>query len=78
MAQVNFYAAARQAAGSPALLISAGSLGELLQQLSGMNPELAKLIPTCSYLINGTSHNDKNAPLNENDAVDILPQFAGG
>ena len=78
MALVNFYAAARQAAGSSSLKIPAGTLGALSAQLSAMNGELAKLIPTCSFLINGLASKSNEQILVEGDVVDVLPQFAGG
>jgi len=78
VALVNFYAAAKAAAGSSNLKIPSGSLGGLIDQLSAMNPELAKLIPTCSFLINGVATTEREQLLVEGDEVDILPQFAGG
>ena len=78
MAVVNFYAAAKAASGSATLKIPAGSLGALIENLSNRSPELAKLLPTCSYLLNGESCEDLGQILVEGDAVDVLPQFAGG
>ena len=78
MAIVNFYAAAKAASGSATLKIPAGSLGALIEELSERSPELAKLLPTCSYLLNGESCQDFGQILVEGDAIDILPQFAGG
>lgn len=78
MALVNFYAAARAAAGASTLKIPAGSLGALIAELSGRSLELAKLLPTCSYLLNGEACESMEQPLIEGDNVDVLPQFAGG
>ena len=78
MALVNFYAAARQAAGSQNQKIPAGNLGALIDQLMAMNSQMAKLIPTCSFLVNGTASESKDQILVEGDVVDVLPQFAGG
>ena len=78
MALVNFYAAARQAAGSSSQKIPAGNLGGLVDQLVAMNGEMAKLIPTCSFLINGSASEGHDQILVEGDVVDVLPQFAGG
>lgn len=78
MALVNFYAAAKAAAGASTLKIPAGNLGALIQALSEKSPELAKLLPTCSYLLNGESCEAMDQPLIEGDNVDVLPQFAGG
>ena len=78
MALVNFYAAARQAAGSSSQKIPAGDLSALIDHLVAINSELAKLIPTCSFLINGTAAESNDQILVEGDVVDVLPQFAGG
>ena len=78
MALVNFYAAAKAASGSASLKIEAGSLGALIDELSGRSPELAKLLPTCSYLLNGEACEDLSQLLLEGDNIDVLPQFAGG
>lgn len=78
MALVNFYGAAKAASGSATLKIQAGSLGALIEELAGHTPELAKLLPTCSYLLNGEACEDLGQILVEGDNVDVLPQFAGG
>ena len=78
MALVNFYAAAKAASGSATLKIQAGSLGALIEELTGRTPELAKLLPTCSYLLNGESCIELTQALSASDNLDVLPQFAGG
>ena len=78
MALVNFYAAAKAASGAATLKIQVDSLGALVQELSERNPELAKLLPTCSYLLNGEACEDPGQILVEGDNIDVLPQFAGG
>ena len=78
VALVNFYAAAKAASGSASLKIPAGTLGALIDELAGKSPELAKLLPTCSYLLNGEACEDRAQLLVEGDNVDVLPQFAGG
>ena len=78
MALVNFYAAAKDAAGTSTLKIPAGTLGALITDLASRDPKLAKLLPSCSYLLNGEACEDLTHPLIEGDVVDVLPQFAGG
>lgn len=78
MAIVNFYASARAAAGIASLIIPAGNLGALIAELSNKSPELAKLLPTCSFLLNGEACQDSSQLLVEGDNIDVLPQFAGG
>ena len=78
MAKVNFYAAARAAAGAATLEIHAESLGALILALSSQNAELAKLLPTCSYLLNSEACTELTQILRPEDNLDVLPQFAGG
>lgn len=78
MARVNLYAAARAAAGAELLEIGAGTFGALIDELASRNSDLAKLLPTCSYLLNGESCEDLSRTLTESDNIDVLPQFAGG
>ena len=78
MAKVNFYAAARAAAGAPTLQIQANSLGAVIEKLANQNPELAKILPTCSYLLNGEACIELTQALSASDNLDVLPQFAGG
>ncbi len=77
MAEVNLYAAAKAAAGSASLSIEATDLAALITQLNSIG-DLAKLLPTCSYLINGIAPSDQKQALEKSDVVDVLPQFAGG
>jgi molybdopterin converting factor small subunit len=78
VAKVNFYAAAKAAAGRSSEEISAPNLGALIDELISRSPELAKLIPTCSYLLNGESCQELAQVLTAEDNIDVLPQFAGG
>ncbi len=77
MAEVNLYAAAKAAAGSASLSIEAADLAALITKLNSVG-DLAKLLPTCSYLINGIAPTDQKQALEKSDVVDVLPQFAGG
>jgi len=78
VARVNFYAAARAAAGASDLMVPASCLGELISSLGQLNQEMTKLLPTCSYLLNGESCTNMEQSLIDGDNVDVLPQFAGG
>ena len=78
MVQVNFYAAAREAAGSSTLMLPIASLANLIAELNSRDERFKKLLPTCSYLINGEAVQDLNRTLKDHDSVDVLPQFAGG
>ena len=78
MATVNFYAAARAAAGTTQLSLSAQDLGALVAELTKLNGKMAKLLPTCTYLLNGIACEDLKQKIIEGDEIDVLPQFAGG
>ena len=78
MAQVNLYASARAALGQSQVELTAASLGELLAALGAKNVKLAKLLPTCTYLLNGIACEDMEHKILQGDQIDVLPQFAGG
>jgi molybdopterin converting factor small subunit len=78
MATVNFYAAARAAAGTTRLTLNVNDVGALMAELTKLNTKMAKLLPTCTYLLNGIACEDLNQNISESDEIDVLPQFAGG
>ena len=77
---VQFFAAARAAVGSPELLVSAGSLAKILDDVALFHPQFAAVRPRCSYLIDGiAAHGDPEEILLVDGAtIDVLPPFAGG
>jgi molybdopterin synthase sulfur carrier subunit len=78
---VRYFAAARAAAGSDSegLAVRAGvTVGDLVDELSGRNPELARVLLRCSYLCDGVAVHDKTQPLHSGNTIDVLPPFAGG
>ncbi|MDT7720150.1 MAG: sulfur-carrier protein [Mycobacterium sp.] len=78
---VRYFAAARVAAGSDSeeLTVRAGvTLGDLVDELSSGNPELARVLLRCSYLCDGVAVHDKAQPLHSGNTIDVLPPFAGG
>jgi molybdopterin converting factor small subunit len=78
MAQVNLYASARAALGQSQVELSAENLGDLIEALGVKNEKLAKLLPTCTYLLNGIACEDMGREILQSDQIDVLPQFAGG
>jgi molybdopterin synthase sulfur carrier subunit len=78
---VRYFAAARAAAGSDSegLTVRAGvTVGDLVDELSSRNPELARVLLRCSYLCDGVAVHDKAQPLHTGNTIDVLPPFAGG
>ena len=78
---VRYFAAAQAAAGADAeqLSVRAGvTVGDLVDELSGRNPDLARVLLRCSYLCDGVAVHDKAQPLRPGNTIDVLPPFAGG
>ncbi|WP_188359112.1 MoaD/ThiS family protein [Rothia aerolata] len=88
--KINFFAAARSAAGIPREEISLAELaggqtvGDLSRLLSsrhtGRTPSgmtLERVLTQCSFLVNGESA-ELSQVLAEDDRVDVMPPFAGG
>lgn len=87
--QINFFAAARAAAGVPSLTVDDADLpGSTLEALgtylvsrcTGATPSgqtLADILPQCTFLIDGVASSG-NASIQGAGRVDVLPPFAGG
>jgi molybdopterin converting factor small subunit len=80
MLTVRYFAGARAAAnGVSAESAAAGSLEELSQLLTDRHGErLGLVLKSASFLVDGLSCHDRQAPLPAGATVDILPPFAGG
>ncbi|MCV2490088.1 MoaD/ThiS family protein [Geodermatophilus sp. YIM 151500] len=76
---VRFFAGARAAAGVDAEQRSAATLDELVTALAAAHGDrLARVLPACSFLVDGTSTRDRALVLSPGATVDVLPPFAGG
>ena len=76
---VRYFAGARAAAGVDTELRSAGTLDELVRGLADAHGEkLARVLPACSFLVDGTTSRDPALVLAPGAVVDVLPPFAGG
>lgn len=79
---IHYFAAAAEAAGATEerLEVPDGTtVAGLRELLAGRGPAMAKVIASCSYLVNSRSTPpDSLHPLAESDRVDVLPPFAGG
>lgn len=79
MAEVRFFAAAAEAAGTSHESVSAPTLGALRDSLIARHgTEFARVLGRCSILIDGVSTESADAPLAKTSLVDVLPPFAGG
>jgi molybdopterin converting factor small subunit len=76
---VRYFAGARAAAGVESEAVPAGTVDELLDRLARRHGErLARILPGCSYLIDGVACHDRAAALATGCTIDVLPPFAGG
>ena len=80
MLTVRFFAGARAAAGGKSSeAVAAESLRELTELLTDRHGErLGVVLKAASFLVDGLSCHDPQAPLPANATVDVLPPFAGG
>lgn len=78
MAIVNYFAAARAAAGVTESEIVGSTLGEVISAASSQYPQLVAILPGCSYLVNGSAQSDLSIEISTDDVIDVLPRFAGG
>jgi sulfur-carrier protein len=78
---VRYFAGARAAAGTAeeALPAAAYSLAHLVDELAARHgPQLAKVLATASFLVDGVACRDRDATVPAGATVDVLPPFAGG
>ncbi len=78
---VRYFAAARAAAGNDeetVRLQPQATVADLVDQLSGRNENLAKVLRRCSFLCDGVAVRDSSTALWNAQTVDVLPPFAGG
>jgi sulfur-carrier protein len=76
---VRYFAGARAASGVDTEQRSAATLDELVRGLAEDHGEkLARVLPACSFLVDGTTTRDRALTLAEGATVDVLPPFAGG
>lgn len=78
MAQVRYFAAAEEAAGTAEERRGELTLGTLRTALAAEYPALARILPRCSVLVAGSRSDDPETPLGPETLVDVLPPFAGG
>jgi len=75
---IRYWAAARAAAGTAEEPYDGTSLGDVLEAArSGRNPEFARVLSACSFLVQGLRAGPDTA-LAEGDIIEVLPPFAGG
>lgn len=76
--KVRLFAAARSAVGQNEVTVQQGTLEEILNDLGATYPDLKRVLPRSSYLLNEVNCSDLTTLINESDTLDVLPPFAGG
>jgi molybdopterin synthase sulfur carrier subunit len=76
--QVRLFAAARAAAKKDEIMVSTGSIAEILTYCSAGNAELQRVLPQCTVLIDGVASQDHQVQVKSGSQMDVLPRFAGG
>ena len=79
---VRYFAGARAAAGVAEDRIEIGladTVADVLSaELARRGPELARVLPSCSLLLDGVSVHDHATEVPDGAELDVLPPFAGG
>lgn len=79
MLVVRYFAGARAAAGRSEEKVAADTLEALVRTLTTTHGEpLARVLTVASFLVDGATCHDRNAPLPDGATIDVLPPFAGG
>lgn len=76
---VRYFAAAAAAAGVDEETVGPGSLAEIVEQIGAKHGALMiKVLPACSFLIDGMATTDQQTTVDAGQSIDVLPPFAGG
>ena len=77
---ITYYAGAADAAGTGSVRLDAGDLtaDELLGRLGADDEKLARVLASCSLLVDGSPVRDGSTVIAAGARVDVLPPFAGG
>jgi sulfur-carrier protein len=76
--RVRLFAAARAAAATDHIDVGSATVNNILAHCIVLHPELARIIPQCSFLIDGVASHDLEMIVNPGSQIDVLPKFAGG
>ncbi|MER7015543.1 MoaD/ThiS family protein [Saccharopolyspora sp. NPDC000359] len=80
--QVRYFAGARAAAGVPeeaVRLAAPVTVSDVLAAVLELHDEgLAKVLPACSFLLDGVAVRDRGTGVPAQATLDVLPPFAGG
>jgi sulfur-carrier protein len=76
---VRYFAAAAAAAGVDEETVGPGTLSEIVERIGEKHGALMiKVLPACSFLVDGLSTTDHQIKVDPGQSIDVLPPFAGG
>lgn len=79
---VRYFAGARAAAGVAEehveLSAAADSVADALAAVLARRTDLDRVLPACSFLLNGVAVRDHGTTVPDGGEIDVLPPFAGG
>lgn len=77
-----YFAGARAAAGTPeetVRIARPGTAADAIAAARDLHDEkLAKVLPACSFLLDGVAVRDQGVEIPDGATLDVLPPFAGG
>ncbi|TRZ84489.1 MAG: hypothetical protein D4R83_08600 [Streptomycetaceae bacterium] len=76
--EVRFFAAARAATKTDHINLNSATLQEILNKCITDYPELGRIVPQCSFLVDGVANHDRELTIKAGSQIDVLPKFAGG
>ena len=84
--RVRYFAGARAAAGVPEETVhlarpdsGAVRAEDVIEAVLQLHDErLTKIVPACSFLLDGLAVRDRSAEVSDGSEFDVLPPFAGG
>lgn len=84
--QVRYFAGARAAAGVPEETVrvarpdgAAVTAADVIAAALNLHDEkLSKVLPACSFLLDGVAVRDRSIEVSDDATLDVLPPFAGG
>jgi len=80
LVQVRLFAGARAAAGTAQESVTVDGdalVADVLELAVGAHPGLARVLPACSFLLDGVSARPEQ-PVGDATTLDVLPPFSGG
>jgi len=80
LVRVRLFAAAKAAAGRSDDEVAAGTIEAISHALVSRYPDLSRVMPSCSFLIDGLQPPEPRdrAEVPAGAVLDVLPPFAGG